>query len=105
MLRSGVLHGLSSPAYQRTTALPFRNVMQRPIRIVNTAVIFYPSVFTTCANSAQCSVVLTHEATRTLIQEYIWLKSVSHRLDCCNSLLYGVSHSLILKVQSINAAA
>ena len=43
---------------------------------------------------------LTHEAARTLVQAFI-----SSRLDYCNSLLYGVSQSLILKVQSVQNAA
>ena len=43
---------------------------------------------------------LTHEAARTLVQAFI-----SSRLDCCNSLLYGVSQSLIQKVQSAQNAA
>ena len=42
---------------------------------------------------------LTHEAARTLVQAFI-----SSRLDCCNSLLYGISQSLIRKVQSIQNA-
>jgi len=45
---------------------------------------------------------LTHEAARTLVQAFI-----SCRLNYCNSLLYGVSHANIRRVQSvqINAAA
>ena len=43
---------------------------------------------------------LTHVAARTLVQAFI-----SCRLDYCNSLLYGVSRSLIRKVQSIQNAA
>ena len=41
---------------------------------------------------------LTHEATRTLVLAFI-----SSRLDYCNSLLYGLPHSLIRKVQSVHA--
>jgi len=43
---------------------------------------------------------LTHEAARTLVQAFI-----SCRLDYCNSLLYGVSHGNIRKVQSVQNAA
>jgi len=43
---------------------------------------------------------LTHEAARTLVQAFI-----SSRLDHCNSLLYGLPHSLISKVQSVQNAA
>jgi len=43
---------------------------------------------------------LTHEAARTLVQAFI-----SSLLDYCNSLLYGVSNSLIRKVQSVQNAA
>jgi len=42
---------------------------------------------------------LTHEAARTLIQAFI-----SSRLDYCNSLHYGVSDSLIRRVQSVQKA-
>ena len=43
---------------------------------------------------------LTHEAARTLVQAFI-----SCRLDYCTSLLYGVSHGNIRKVQSVQNAA
>ena len=43
---------------------------------------------------------LTHKAARTLVQAFI-----SCRLDYCNSLLYGVSHGNIRKVQSVQNAA
>jgi len=43
---------------------------------------------------------LTHEAARTLIQAFIL-----SRLDYHNSLLYGMSQSLIRKVQSVHNAA
>jgi len=43
---------------------------------------------------------LTHEAARTLVQAFI-----SSRLDYCNSLLYGLPHSLTRKVQSVQNAA
>ena len=43
---------------------------------------------------------LTHEAAKTLVQAFI-----SSRLDYCNSLLYGVSNTLIRKVQSVQNAA
>jgi len=43
---------------------------------------------------------LTHKAARTLVQAFI-----SFRLDYCNSLLYGVSHGNVRKVQSVQNAA
>ena len=42
---------------------------------------------------------LTHEADRTLFQAFM-----SSCLDYCNSLLYGVSRSIIRKVQSVQNA-
>jgi len=42
----------------------------------------------------------SHTAAKTLDQAFI-----ARRLDYCNSLLYGVSHSLIRKVQSVQNAA
>jgi len=43
---------------------------------------------------------LTHEAARTLVQAFI-----TCRLDYCNSLLNGVSHANIRRVQSVQNAA
>ena len=43
---------------------------------------------------------LTHEAAKILVHTFI-----SSLLDYCNSLLYGVSNSLIRKVQSVQNAA
>jgi len=43
---------------------------------------------------------LVQEAAKTLIQAFI-----SSCLDYCNSLLYGLTHSLIRKIQSVQNAA
>jgi len=52
------------------------------------------------ATSALLLHLLTHEAARTLVHAFI-----SSRLDYCNSLLYGLPHTLIGKVQSVQNAA
>jgi len=55
---------------------------------------------TTCRQLCPMLRSVTHEAARRLVQAFM-----SSRLDYCNSLFYGVSQSLIRKVQSIQNAA